>query len=446
MQKRDALAGTPNYWNFYWPLALTGLVTLLAQQLQNATLARYPNAAYELATFALAAGTFNLFDAALIFMPQLVNVLVRSRASARLCLGFTLAVCGVMTVPVLLLAIPAVGRPILGRVFHLEGEQLRSVILYLALLSPNIVILGLRHYYTGLIVQAERTRLVTILNAAYLVAIWIFLIAGHRAGWGAVATMAIAQLTASALQLAALKWVASRVTDPEYGGSSERLTLRDIFDFFWPVALTSVMFSLSRPILYIFLARLPNPAPVLAAMRVGFDFAMIFHNLLNQFRHVFATFGKEDLVGVRRFMIRVTGVVVILMVAVSWTPVSEWILRVLIGVEGEVLVRSRQVLMVMCLLPVMLSWRNYYHGLAMINRQTGPMGLGAVMRNLATYGLSAALFAAGWMNHVTGAAILVTGFLAETLTVIYWHPVSHRARGVARAYLPWLVPGEEDED
>ncbi len=409
------------YSRFYWPLALTGIVTLLANQLQNAALARYPNAAYELATFAIATGVFHLFDAALIFMPQMVNVFARSRPSARLCLRFTWRLCLGMTVLVVLLAVPPIGRPLLGRIFHIRGPQLDDVMLYLALLSPNIVLLGLRHYYTGLIVQTKRTGWVTTLNVMYVGVIGVMLVFGRAWGWRALVTLAIAPLLASVLHLAASRSIAERLgaAASVSNTAGDVPTTREIVAFFWPVALTSVMFSLSRPILYLFLARLPEAVPVIASMRVGFDFALIFHNLLNQFRHLFVTFGAEHLAGIRRFMLHITGLVVALMVGVVWTPASEWILRSLIGLQGDVLVRSRDVLRVMCLIPAVVAWRNYFHGLAMVRRRTGPMGLGAVMRNAATYLFSALLFRLGGLNHVTAAFILVLGFLAETLTVIY---------------------------
>jgi len=114
-------------------------------------------------------------------------------------------------------------------------------------------------------------------------------------------------------------------------------------------------------------------------------------------------------------------------------------------VEGEVLLYSRHVLMVMCLLPAMIAWRNYYHGLAIINRKTGPMGLASIMRNAATYAMAATLFAAGWLNHVTAASVLVAGFLAETLTMIYWQTLTRRVRR-ALAILPWPAAGGEGED
>jgi hypothetical protein len=184
------------------------------------------------------------------------------------------------------------------------------------------------------------------------------------------------------------------------------------------VALTSVMFSLSRPILYSFLGRLEDPQPTIAAMRVGFDFAMIFHNLLNQFRHLFVTFGGEDLAGVRRFMVRVTAAVVGGMVIVAASPVSTFVLREWIGVADAVLAMTRQALLVLCLLPAVVTFRNYFHGLAMVRRRTGPMGAGAIGRNVATYLLCLALFSVGWLNHVTAAATLVAGFVAETIVVV----------------------------
>jgi hypothetical protein len=345
---------------------------------------------------------------------------------------------------VVVLAIPAVGGPVLGAVFHIEGGTLDAVLRYMALLSPNIVMAGLRHYYTGLIIQEKRTGTVTVLNVAFLAIVLVMLVVGYRAGWRAVTTLALAQLLASAVHLALL-WVAARRScDPDRAGGTEQLTYRTVFAFYWPVALTSVMFSLTRPILYTFLGRLPNPEPVIAAMRVGFDFAMIFHNLLNQFRHLFVTFGQEDLPGVRRFMTRVTVVVVSGMVVVVMTPLSYLLLYHVIGVRGEVLTMSRQVLMVLCLLPAVVTLRNYFHGIAMVKRETGPMGAGAVARNVASYVAAAVLLPLGWLNHVSGAAILLVGFMAETLMVICGPHLARTARA-ALAALPWPVAGDEED-
>ncbi len=433
------------YWSFYWPLALNSVITLLAQQLQNAALARYPEAVYELATFAMAASTFHLFDAVLVFMPQLVNVLGRSRESARLCLQFTLRVCAVMTAFVLILAFPPLGNLLMGRLFHIEGAQLQTVLRYLLLLSPNIVLVGLRHYYVGLLVRAERTGLVTVLNALYLGVILLILIVGRLLEGNPVLTLGIAQVTASAVAAFLLWNRFRRLPEADLWRQQAPLTHRAIFDFFWPVALTSLMFSLTRPILYVFLGRLDDSNEVIAAMRVGFDLAIIFHNVLNQFRHLFATFGREDLAGLRQFLRRVTAVVVLLMVVWVFSPLCRYTLRYGIGLEGRVLEMSRQMLMVLCLLPAMIAWRNFHHGVAIIRRRTGPMGAGGVARNLTTAFLSWLLLSLGGLNHLTGAAVLVSGFLTETLIVIYWRPFKAHALALWEM-LAWPWAGDDQEE
>jgi hypothetical protein len=406
------------YWSFYWPLALTGIVMLLAQQFQNGALARYPNAAREIAVFALAASVFQLFNAALIFMPQMSNSFVRSRHGWRICLRFTLVACGVLTVPLVLMAFLPVGTRLVGLAFGISGEVLADVIAYLRCLSPLVLVSGLRQFYTGMLVQGRRTTLITVLNVVYLAAVVGTVLLGFWLDWKPILTIAAGQLAGAGLHLALTYVFVRRYYTLPVKADHEALTYRETFSYFWGTALTSVMFSLSRPIIYSFLTRVPNATPIIAAMRVGFDFAMIFHNALNQFRHLFVTFGEQDLAGVRRFMIRVSVVVVSAMVVAAVTPVSRLVLEELVGVHGEILRMTREVILTMCLLPVVVNVRNYFHGLALLRRTTARMGAGAICRNLTTYLLAALFFYTGRLDHVTATLTLISGFVAETLAVV----------------------------
>jgi progressive ankylosis protein len=422
------------YWSFYWPLVLTGISMLLAQQFQNGALARYPNAARELAVFALAASFFQVFNAALIFVPQMSNSFVRSRRGWRVCLRFTVWACVVLTLPLALMAFTTPGAWLASISMDIHGEELADVITYLRCLSPLVLVGGLRQFYTGMLIQGRRTTLVTWLNLIYLGVVIVSVLVGLYSGWRAIVTVAVGQIAGALIHLG-LTYAAVRrhYVLPERA-EHEALSYRETFSYFWGTALTSVMFSLSRPIIYSFLNRVPNATPIIASMRVGFDFAMIFHNALNQFRHLFVTFGEQDLPGVRRFMIRVSVVVVSGMVVVSATPVSRFVLQDLVGVEGEMLRMTRQIVLVMCLLPIVVNVRNYFHGLALIRRTTGRMGAGAVMRNVATYALAAGFFYAGCLDHITATLTLIAGFVAETLMVAAAPQMGRAARrSMARA-------------
>jgi progressive ankylosis protein len=406
------------YWRFFWPLSVTGLVMLLARQFQNGAVARYPDSTHELAVYALATSVFGFFNACLIFVPQMANVFARSRRGCRVCLRFVVALALLFTLPPAALAFTRRGNGLLGRIFGLDDAGVTEVVLYLRYLLPLVLLNGLRQYYTGLLVQARRTATVTVLHTVALGIVIGMLVLGFQAGWSAARTLASAMVLSALVHLVLCYAMKLRYVRLPERAEHENLTYREMFSFYWPVAMTSAMFALSRPILYSFVNRTPDGEASIAALRVGFDFAMIFHNPLNQFRHLFVTFGIRDLPNIRRFMIRVVVGTTVLMGLVAFTPLVTIILRDLLGVEGEVLTMSRQVIWVLCLVPLVVSMRNYFHGVAMVRRRTGSMAAGAICRVVVIYGVAWGLQASGMLSYLAAAGVLVLGFLAETIIVV----------------------------
>ena len=191
-----------SYWQFYWPLALTGLAMVLSIQFQNAALARYPEAARELAVFALAYGTFGFFRASLNFVSQLSNVYARSRAGALKTLRFVIAAALALTVPLAWLGFSAAGEALLRSVYGLDAELAGRVTEYLRYLTPLVLVSALRYYYTGLLIQARLTGSVTLLNVMFLSAVILGLVAGFAAGLEPVLVLVGSETVAMLLHLA----------------------------------------------------------------------------------------------------------------------------------------------------------------------------------------------------------------------------------------------------
>lgn len=419
------------YWRFYWPLVLMSLAMVVARQFQNKALASFDDAERELAVFAYASSVYWVFNAVLAFIPQMANVLGRSGRSRRLCLSFTAAACLLLTAPLVFLGFTPAGRVILARIFEIKGDVLEDVARYLRFLAPLVLLNGLRHYYIGLLVQSKRTGVVAALNVLYVGLVLAMLLVGRRCGWGPVVTLVLMQAVPLGVQLAG-SWAAYRLCyrrPPE--GGEEDLSYRKALEFFWPVALTGLMFSLTRPIIYSFVGRTENPQPVVAALRVGFDLAMLFQMSANQFRHVFVTFGNRDLPGLRRFMFKMVMAASGLMLLTAATPLKTLFFGEALGIEEPVLGMAGHVLLVLCPVPLVIAWRNYYHGLALTHHRTLGMGIGGMSRNVATYLVATGLLALGLFNHVAAAAVLVCGFSAEALTVTLstW---SWRRKGLKR--------------
>ncbi len=413
------------YWAFYWPLALTGIVIVLAGQFQNGALARYPDAVTELAIFALAMGTFGPFQASLNFVSQLSNVFARSDQGRRATLQFVLLVSIGLTVPFVLVTLTPAGEFLLGSLYPVETAILSRVLEYLLYLSPLIVINGLANFYLGLLVQSKLTGWVTGLNLVYLTTVVLALVTGFYAGWRPVETLVGAQLTGSLLHLGLLWAVGRRFYRPPREHMARRVTFPDLLAFFLPVTTTGVMFAISRPVLYALMGRTPDALLSIAAMRVGFDFSFIFQSAANQFRHFFVTFGDAELEEKQFFMTMVAGGLTVMMLLIAATPLSHLVLADLIGVKGEVLERSVEVILVMCFVPAIIILRNYFHGLLMHHRKTGGMAAGAILRVVVIYLIASLLLLLGLLNHVTAAFVLLAGFAAETLVVVIrWRQIS----------------------
>ena len=202
--------------------------------------------------------------------------------------------------------------------------------------------------------------------------------------------------------------------EPEHGA----VRYAELIRFYIPMTTTGIMFALSRPILYGFVGRTPAGLVSIAALRVGFDFSMIFQQAANQFRHFFVTYGLDDLAEKRRFMALVGGGITLTMLAIATTPLSDAVLGNLLGLRDPVKARAVEVILIMCLLPGIIVLRNYFHGILMVRRRTAGMAAGGILRVAGIYAIAQLLFALGALNHVSAAFVLLTGFGIETAAVM----------------------------
>jgi len=204
------------------------------------------------------------------------------------------------------------------------------------------------------------------------------------------------------------------------------------------MAVTTTMFTLSRPILFSVVtlveADQQRAELMIAALSLAFACGFIFQSVVNNvLRNLMATFGGDDPVGCRRFALQLTlGTTVLAAICLAGPPV-RWFLAAVLHAEGRVLELAAQAAPVLALAPLVIAWRNWYHGLAMVHRRTGAMLIGSLGRNGCVAFGALALAELGWFDHRTGAALLVAAFACEALGTIL---ASRRWRAALAAPLP----------
>lgn len=420
------------YWQFYWPLTLTGLAVLVAKQFENGVLARYPHAAEQLAVFAYGWSCYMLFGAALIFVPQTVTRLARNTAGRAVCYRFVMTVCLALTGLLAFVSFTPPGTRFVGMVFDVNPAQLKQVVTYLRWLTPLVLVNGSGLYLVGLLVLRRRTGMVTLIQVVYLVSTVTILISGLTLGWPPLVTMVTSQTVGALVKLlmGLMWWFKIRGnTEADTDVTVEPVTFGSVFSFFWPVALTSFMFAISRPILYSFLSRTTDAVITVAALRVSFDLAMLFHNPVNQSRHLFVTFGMDDRRGMQIFLTRVMLGLSLLMLAFAASPAITFVTGRALGVAPDIALKVRQAFWPLAFVPVAIMIRNMIHGTALVKKKTTGMGVGGVARNIVVYAMGAILWRINLLNHITASIILVAGFFAEGVVTLAWLRIVDKVRG-----------------
>ena len=409
------------YWRFYWPLALTGIGLVLSVQFQNATLARYPEAVRELAVLALAYGVYGFFNAGLQFLSQLTNVFARSDLALKKTQQFTWASSTLLTLPLLLIAITPAGKNFIQWVFGIDDTLVAQVGFYLLLKCPLLILNGHRHFATGLLIQARLTGQVTVANFIYLTVVIVGLIVGFNLNLAAPYVIVGSEILGVLVLLMALTWARTRHYRLPEKKEHESVTFGELTRFFIPVSTTGVMFALSRPVLYAFVARSPNSIAIIAALRITFDFTMLFQQAANQFRHFFISFGFDEIDAKKKFMITIGSGITLIMLLFAVTPLADWIWGNLMAIPLAIMQLALEALLVMCLMPVAIMYRNYFHSRLMMLRETEGMAYGSAVRVAAIFALAAIAHRLGLLDHVSAAGILVVSFFVEALVSHWFH-------------------------
>ena len=358
------------YWQFFWPLALNGMFILLGQQAFNGVLARHANPERELAVYACAIGVFYFFDIGTAFMPNMVTVFARSVAARKRVLRFCLSIGALFTVPVWLLGGTDAGRAALALMFRLDASMLADVAAYLRILSALALLHVIHHYLNGVLILAGRTQVVSLIGIAGVAISVVTAIWGFSHAWPVVWILGGAEWFSGLFKAAALLlvWRAVRLGIAE--GEAARPRYRELAAFFWPVCISGMTFGLSRPLLFVFVSRVPGSIAIMAAMRVSMDFLMLFQTVTNQFRHFFAAFGLDDLPGKRFFMGAVAAALTAFMGVVLAVPLlSDLFFVTALGLRADLATSARFMCTLLLVVPAILVIRNYYHGILIVRKQ-----------------------------------------------------------------------------
>ncbi len=199
-----------SFFIFYIPLAMTSLLTLLANPIGSAALSRMPEALLSLAVWPVVTGILFMFRSMGIALNEVVVALLDEPRSSHNLLTFTYFLVGASTLAISLVALTPLARLYFENISALPPELARLAQIGLWFTLPLPALSVLQSWYQGAILHGRRTRAITEAVFIYLLTSALILTAGVIWGQAIGLYVGLASLTLSTLTQTIWLWGRSR--------------------------------------------------------------------------------------------------------------------------------------------------------------------------------------------------------------------------------------------
>ena len=418
-------------WYFYLPLALSGIMMSAGQPIVHAGLARLESPELVLAAYGVAAYVAVLLEAPIIMLLPAANALVANEASYRLTRNFMLAMNAFLTV---LTALVAFWTPLYNLMFMTllqfptEVAQAARPALMVLILWPGLI--GIRRFYQGILIRFGNTRIVGLgtvgrlatMIFTLLMGIWFFpehgvLVGGVALASGVFADTTIAVISARRLLITgALR----QETEPTPEAAKD---IRAFSRFFLPLAITSTLRIIARPLLLSGIARSYLPMLPLAAFPVALGTTQLAAGHLQMMQQVVVAKVRDgtSFRVVTRFTYLVAGGSSALLALIALSPLSNLYHGTIIGLTGPMLGMANMALLLLVFMPLLTGLQAYHQGLLIRVGRTIPVNIAALMNVLLLVTtVNVVAVNTQWPGHLIAAVVLPLALAIEVLLLRYW--------------------------
>lgn len=384
MSNKQSLTQSRIFW-FWIPLAAMWLMMAVEHPAIAAVIARLPAPEPNLAAFGVTFSLALIVESPIIMLLTAGTALARDRQSYQRLLQFTHILAVTLTLLHLLIALTPLYALIVGNLIGAPAEIVEPGHRAFLLMTPWSAAIAYRRLWQGVLIRFDRTKVVPLTIGARLAAAGVVLAIGlvmRRFPGASVGAMALS-IGVIAATLAAYGFVRSTVREhlSEPMPQDEPLTWGDLLEFYVPLALTSFITLVGRPVLTFGLARAPQPLASLAVWPVITGFLFLARSFAFSYQEVVVallmdgrSFGQ-----LRRFTLSLALSLSGLFALVAVTPAARLWYENVSGLSPELVALAIVPTTILAVLPgldALLSWQR---GLLVHVGRTRPITLAVVL-------------------------------------------------------------------
>ncbi len=431
---------------FFLPLSLSDIIMILAVPILTVGLARLAHPEISLASYSVAQNVALVFESPIIMLLHASTALTRYQGVYRPLRRFMFLASLVTTTLYLATAF----TPLYGWFFRVVLGQPEAVVaaarpaFQFMLLWPAAI--AWRRFHQGFLIVRRQSGRVALAGFARLGSLALMTFLGVVVGAPGAALAGLALVVSVIAEAVAVTLLARpflgkpkgsvEPAAPEPAPEWVPRTVRAIALWYWPLAMTQILFWAVRPFINGGIARTVSPEIGLAAWPVAWSTVMMVANSVRAVQQLTLStlYGRQSYLAIRRFMLWAGLLATGFMAVVAFTPLGIFYLEWVLGLHGSLEVLAQAVvpaLRVAVLFPLFVAIQNWLQGLLIRAGQPRWVNGAAVFGGIVTLVI---VYLGALVWRLPGAPLgnlaLTAGITAE-IVVLAVAGLEHRRRWLA---------------
>ena len=347
-----------------------------------AVIARMMEPKFNLAAYGIAFSFALMIEAPVIMIMSASTALVKNRQSFIKLRNFIYALNFVVTMLMLVFIIPFIFDfftiGLIGLPQHVADLTYKAMIILL----PWPGAIGYRRFYQGILIRNNLTRRVAYgtvirLTSMGITALVLYLFSnfdGVMVGASALSIGVILEAIAS--KIMAWKIVNKLKIKRIENINEEKLTYKEIYNFYLPLALTSIIALGVQPLVIFFIGQSRFPIESLAVLPVLTSFVFIFRSIGLSYQEVgiaLLSKYKGSYPVLKNFAVILGIISVATLGLIAFTPLSDYWFKTVSGLSLELSHFAKIPLMIMILMPGLSVLINFQRAVLVESRYTKPI-------------------------------------------------------------------------
>ncbi|MCH8170554.1 MAG: hypothetical protein IIB07_05405 [Bacteroidetes bacterium] len=369
-------------FKFWLPLAATWMMMSIEGPFLAAVIARMMEPKFNLAAYGVAFSFALMIEAPVIMIMSASTALVKNRQSFIKLRNFIYALNSVVTLLMLVFIIPFIFDFFTIGLIGLPQQVADLTYNAMVILLPWPGAIGYRRFYQGILIRNNQTRRVaygtvirlTSMGITGLVLFYFSNFDGVMVGASALSIGVILEAIASKI----MTWKIVEKLKKEKLNSieNEKLTYKEIYNFYLPLALTSTITLGVQPLVIFFIGQSRLPIESLAVLPVITSFVFIFRSIGLSFQEVgiaLLSKYKGSYPVLKNFATMLGIIAAATLGLIAFTPLSDFWFKTVSGLSFELTHFAKIPLMIMILMPGLSVLINFQRAVLVESRYTKPI-------------------------------------------------------------------------